>query len=452
VPQGAVVVPDPSLQAFADEFDQLIQRDRLPLDATAAGDRFNEILARKVAALDRTYSLSQSQKQKLKLAGRGDIKRFEDRLDGERQKFVAARRGGSADAVRAASAGIGVLRATMESGPFGEESLFVKAQKTILSTEQLRTHERRRQLAAQSSKAITIENVRALETTGRFRKDVCRIAWNRKGDAVGLMEFDKPVQICSGDEFRPVRTIGVGRKLVGFDFSRERDEVAIAENSKNAFVINLSTGHETALETGNAQPSVTFSPDGKLLATGGYGTRAALWSAQSGKRIRELDTGEKEGGLTPVFSPDGRIIAVGNRNSSTRLFDVASGRVLRELRWQSSHELKFDPAGKRLAVAYVDGQLAVWSVESGNLLQRVTARAKELYSVDWSPDGEIIASSGLNAAVTLWNAATLTMLSELESPEWVICVRFNPKGTRLVFAGGSQASGGDRYVEILGVP
>jgi WD40 repeat protein len=249
-----------------------------------------------------------------------------------------------------------------------------------------------------------------------------------------------------------VRTIGANRKLVGFDFSRDGKFAALAENSTKALLVNLSTGREMALETKNQQPSVSLSPDGKLLATGGYGTRAALWSVESGKRIRNLDTGQVEGGLTPVFSPDGTVLAVGNRNSSTCLFDVATGRLLHRWRPQASQELKFDPTGKRLAVAYCDCNLAVWSVETGDLLQRAHARGEELYSVDWSPDGKILATSGVNSSVALWKAANLTLLHEIEGPEWIICVRFNPQGTRLIFAGGSRTPNGDRYVEILGVP
>jgi WD40 repeat protein len=393
--------------------------------------------------------LEQGPRQKLRLAGRGDIQRLDDRLERLRQKFVAAHRTGTP---YSAAIEMDALSTAVKTGPFGEDSLFVKAQRTILSAEQLAKFERRRRLAAQSTKKISIDNARSLETIARCRKDVYGMVWRREGDEFGTLEFDKVVQICSGDELRPRRTIGAGHKLVGFDFCDRRDVAAIAENSTKAFLVNLSTGKETALETGNSQPSVSISPDGKLVATGGYGPKAAVWSVESGKRIRDIDAGPAEGGLTPLFSPNGKILAVGNRNSSTRLFDVASGRVLHVLPWQSSHELKFDPAGKRLAVAYVDGQLAVWSVESGDLLQRVTARAKELFSLDWSPDGKIIASSGLEASVALWNAADLKLVNEIESPEWVICVRFNPQGTRLIYTGGSQVAGGERYVEVLGVP
>ena len=48
-----------------------------------------------------------------------------------------------------------------------------------------------------------------------------------------------------------------------------------------------------------------------------------------------------------------------------------------ELPLRTSHELKFDPAGKKLAVVYVDGSLAVWDVATGKLIKRVAAKLVE---------------------------------------------------------------------------
>jgi WD40 repeat protein len=117
-----------------------------------------------------------------------------------------------------------------------------------------------------------------------------------------------------------------------------------------------------------------------------------------------------------------------------------------------SQELKFDPSGKRLAVTYVNGSLGLWDVASGELIKIADAKAAELYSVDWSPDGKLIATSGLHGSVCLWNAENLELIHEIESPEWVIFVRFNREGTRLIFGGGAEAPGGERSVRIFAVP
>jgi len=431
------------------EFNQAALGESGPDAAEHVQQRLEHILAKRIDAIDRLYRLSQVQKQKLRLAGRGDIRRFTERIDALRQKFVAARRQRAAEVAGAALVKAEALNATLKSGPFSEGSLFAKASHTILSQDQLEKSEERRRLAGQSKVKITLDNARILETAGRFEKYGYRLGFTGNENEVAVLPFGMPLEICSRDKLEPLRTIGEGHKLVGFDFSR-LNIVALATDSTTALLVDLATGKETALETKLRQPAVSFSPDGKLLATGGYGMRALLWSAESGKRIRELPVGSTEGGLMPAFSPDGTIVAVSNRNSKTCLFDVATGRLLRRLSWQSSHELKFDPSGKRLAVAYADGNLAIWDVATGELLQRARGHAEEVFSLDWSPDGKIVASGGREGSVTLWRAANLTPLIDIEAPEQVFCVRFNPAGTRLLF-GGSKSLGG-RYIEILGVP
>ncbi len=188
------------------------------------------------------------------------------------------------------------------------------------------------------------------------------------------------------------------------------------------------------------------------MATGGFGTQSTLWSAATGKRIRNFDSGPIAGEITPVFSPDGTLIAVGNRQGWTRVFEVATGRWMRLFAASASQELKFDPTGERVAVAYVDGTLGVWNVSLGRLVQRVKSRAEELVTVDWSPDGTLLASAGRQGPVTIWKAADLTPLVEINCPDLVACVRFNPEGTRLLFAGGSALANGEHYIELLGIP
>src|SRR6185369_10466575 len=186
------------------------------------------------------------------------------------------------------------------------------------------------------------------------------------------------------------------------------------------------------LDTGNSQPGVVFDPTGTMVVTGGYGTTAKLWSVSTGAPIRELDLGRQVGALTPVFNPDGTILAVGNRNSMTYLFEMSTGRLLHVLPKASSHGLAFDPTGMTLAVVYVDGSLVLWDTTTGQQKNKVEALANELYTVDWSADGSLLATAGYNTPVTLWSAEDLSILNELECPEWVFSLKFSPDGTRLL--------------------
>lgn len=269
---------------------------------------------------------------------------------------------------------------------------------------------------------------------------------------MAFLDFGKQVEIYSPAEDKVVRRFGEKTGLWAFAFSPNENIVAINEKMKDVVLLDLTNGTEIKLATGAGPQSIQFSPDGKLIATGTYGKTARLWSTETGELVRQLALDSHEGGLTPVFSPDGKTLAVGNRNSTTHLFDVGSGRLLHILDRRLSQGLSFDPTGTTLAVAYVDGSLGLWDVATGKLKKSFKSTADELYSVHWSPDGSVLVTGGNHAQVTLWNSADLSILCELESPEWTICTTFSPDGTKLVFAGGGGFAGSKGFADFWAVP
>jgi WD40 repeat protein len=301
---------------------------------------------------------------------------------------------------------------------------------------------------------ITPHNVSSLAPIARLAKnDIWRIAWSPARDRMGLVGWEAPVEVRGVVSLALHDTIRTGKKIIEFAFSPKRGVFAYSENdgSRTATILDRAPVRTIRLDVGNDQPDVVFSPNGNLLATGGYGTAVRLWRAEDGRRIRTFDAGPTVGGLTPAFSPDGRLLAIGNRNSTTGIFDVATGDLLFHLPKKSSHELRFSPDGRTLAVVYADGSVALWTVADGSLIVERKTQADELYTVDWSPDGSLLATAGLKGAITLWAPRDLSVLRELPAPEWVIQVRFTPNGFNLHWAGGAQRPRGERRLEILGI-
>lgn len=294
-------------------------------------------------------------------------------------------------------------------------------------------------------------NLSRLSKLNEIERDVFRIVWSDNRARAAFVGWEQPVDIRETITLWPVCTVGEGKKIIEFAFSPDPDLVAWTENQKPVVIQRAKTNAMVTLDTGTDQCDLDFSPDGKLLATGGYERGAMLWNVADGSLRHQLDMGSVQGGLTVRFSPDGKLLAIGNRNSHTRLFDAKTGQLLHQLHRNSSHELAFHPTGKKLAIAYVDGTIVVWDVAAGQALCEAKPGAEEIYSLDWSPDGELLVSSGLHSDICLWDEH-LQLLHRLPAPEWVISAKFSPDGTRLITGGGGSAPGSPRSITVWGVP
>ena len=99
-------------------------------NAGVARNKLDSFLSLNVEDLERTCGLTPVQKKKLLLAGRGDIKRFFDRVEDLRKKFDKVKNDQNQFGLMWQD--IQALQAAFQAGVFGEESIFAKARQVDL--------------------------------------------------------------------------------------------------------------------------------------------------------------------------------------------------------------------------------------------------------------------------------------------------------------------------------
>jgi hypothetical protein len=122
------------------QFDQWVFGNMGVANAGVARNKLESLLTLHVDALERTCGLTPVQKKKLLLAGRGDIKRFFDRIEDLRKKFTK-NQNQNQNQFQQVWQEIQPLRNAFNSGFFAGESIYAKAIKATLSPEQAARHE-----------------------------------------------------------------------------------------------------------------------------------------------------------------------------------------------------------------------------------------------------------------------------------------------------------------------
>jgi hypothetical protein len=177
--------------------------------------------------------------------------------------------------------------------------------------------------------------------------------------------------------------------------------------------------------------AAALSPDGKLLATGGYDRKVLIWDVSKGTILRTLQ--EHTDAVTGVsFAPDGKRLASCSWDRTVRIWDWNAAKRVLTLS-EATAELNavaFTPDGTHLLAAGADRAIRSWRIAAGGgePPRRVFAHGGAIVRLALSADGRTLASSGEDRRVKLWRLPGLEGISELEQPDLCQGMAFGSDG------------------------
>ncbi len=191
-------------------------------------------------------------------------------------------------------------------------------------------------------------------------------------------------------------------------------------------LIQTLEGHQDSVT------SVSFSPDSQLIASSSWDGTVRLWR-QTGEPVRTITT--HAGHIYSVsFSRDGQIIAAAGKDKKIRLWTV-DGKLIKTF---SGHRgvvrsVSFSGDGQILASASADNTIKLWS-QTGKLLNTLRGHSAQVNCVVFSPDGQLIASASDDQTVKLWSANGKLIKTFPKHQRWVNGVSFSADGQLIASA------------------
>ncbi|KAG2078495.1 WD40 repeat-like protein [Suillus decipiens] len=193
------------------------------------------------------------------------------------------------------------------------------------------------------------------------------------------------------------------RKVSGMAISPDGKKVATGGSWDGAVKLwNIDTGKVTkTLMTWHTAEvkSVCWSPDGGRVVSGSFDRTFRVWDVESGETIiGPINTGQHVHAV--CYSPDARMIATGG-NYGLKIWDARSGELLKTIRDRCCACLAWTSDGKTIFAGRFKIDTATWRVALN------TGHRNLPYTISLSPNERILASTSyLYKTAQLWNSET----------------------------------------------
>ncbi|KAF2970854.1 hypothetical protein GQX73_g2718 [Xylaria multiplex] len=240
-------------------------------------------------------------------------------------------------------------------------------------------------------------------------------------------------------DFNPIHTLSISQNEIDFVTINNSGEWLAFGASKLGQLLVWEWQSESYIlkQQGHfdSMNSLVYSPDGKRIITTADDGKIKVWDVDSGFCIVTFT--EHTSGVTACeFAKKGNVLFTSSLDGSVRAWDLIRFRNFRT--FTAPTRLSFscmavDPSGEVVAAGSLDSfDIHIWSVQTGQLLDRLAGHEGPISSLAFAPNGGLLVSGSWDRTARLWSIFSRTQTSEpLQLQADVLDVAVRPDSEQL---------------------
>jgi WD40 repeat protein len=187
---------------------------------------------------------------------------------------------------------------------------------------------------------------------------------------------------------------------------------------------------------------VAFSPDGRILLTGGSDKMVQLWDTVTGQWLALLEHEHQV--RAAVFSPDGTLVVTGSTDGTVRRWETATGRPRPGPPGRHQAQvcaIAFSHDGRSFLTGGDDHTAWLWDTATGQpRFELPFCHADKVVTVAFSRDNHTILTGSWDKTVRLWEVATGRQCHQLLHRDKVLAAAISPDGNTIVTASAEDTT------------
>jgi WD40 repeat protein/tRNA A-37 threonylcarbamoyl transferase component Bud32 len=265
------------------------------------------------------------------------------------------------------------------------------------------------------------------------------------------VDDDVMVRIWDARNGRRIASLRPG--IAELDASGNRVVVGSADGAVTVWDAKIGALLATLPKHSAAVAAVTFSPDGRLVASAGSdggqiadvnsspalqlnhrdltaivfsrsGSRLLTTSRDGSARIWDIEghaiavlAGHQDEVIGGAFNPDGKTLVTASHDATARVWDAVTGRERAVLRDHAGAitSVHFDTTGQTIVTTSQDLTAKLWNASDGRLLGTLSRHDLVPLNAAFSPDGRFVATASGDRTLAIWDVATSRMVDRLRA-------------------------------------